>query len=103
MPPLTDLQFIDAVNNFCDLKGLVGEIIHRMQGDFRALGSSPNEAVWTMLKSKLESGLKEIANFLGTPTALGFKIPDIIRRFQADIIDRKNLNDADNFIARMEA
>jgi len=101
MTPLTDLQFIDVVNNFCDLKGLVGEIIHRLQGDFRALVSRPNEAAWAALKSKLEHGLEEIANLLGKPAVLEFKIPELIRRFQADIIDRKNLTDADNFVARM--
>jgi len=103
MEPLTDLQFIDVVNNFCDLKGLVGEIIHRMQGEFKKPIPHTNEELPAVLKNKFEGGLQEISNLLGTHAAHHFKIQDLIRRFQADIIDQKKIRNAPDFIGEVKA
>ena len=37
MKPLNDIQLVDVIHNFCSVKGLVGEIFHRLKGEVRQL------------------------------------------------------------------
>ncbi|MEK6288722.1 MAG: hypothetical protein AABO57_23645 [Acidobacteriota bacterium] len=103
MLPLTDLQFTDVFNNLCNLRGLIDETIHRVQGVFRTLLSKPNPDSTTLsaMRDHLESGLKKIVSLLGDAKDAKSRGQEVIQRFEKEILDQEAFGDSLDFLSRI--
>lgn len=99
--PLNELQFVDVVNNLCDVRGLLGEVIHSIQGKFRDLKVNQVPVNDPAIRSALQQSLQEIANLLGNSEEVEIKQDEILRSFDREVVG--GATDLDAFlIARGE-
>lgn len=101
MNPLTDLQLADIITNFCNIRGLIDEVIHRIQGSFRQFINSPKDVDWNNIKGKLRHGLLEIAAILPTGSLNAQKINDILDRFKQECEAPNKTAETINFVQRI--
>lgn len=87
MESLTDLQFVDIFNNLCNVRGLIGGAIHKMQGQFRDLGRARENDLDQKRKALFEDGLREILTLLGDDSERLAKKEILLGRFQTEIIE----------------
>jgi hypothetical protein len=85
MESLTDLQFVDIFNNLCNVRGLIGGAIHKMQGQFRDFGRARENDLNQRRKALFESGLDEIVSLLGGDAQVRKEI--LLSRFQTEVIE----------------
>lgn len=87
MNSLTDLQFVDVFNNLCNVRGLIGGAIHKMQGQFRDLGRAKENDLDQRRKALFENGLHEILTLLGDDSERLSRKEILVSRFQTEIIE----------------
>ncbi len=100
MEPLTDLQLTDVVTNLCNMRGLIGEVVHRVQGEIRSLLKSDSASAGEVIKARVKDSLDEIVNLLGKGLDGTSKKQLILRRFQEEIQAKNQLRDAVAFVER---
>lgn len=98
MSPLNDMQLADVVANLCDLRGLIGEAVHRIQGELRSMLEAGGEVAVPAMSGKIEAGLDEIVNLLGRGIEATSKKQSIIRRFLEEIIEKNRPRAAVAFV-----
>lgn len=99
--PLTDLQLADIITNFCNVSGLVDEVIHRIQGTLRRLLGEKPAQLDQLMEQELKKGLLEIAGILPSGSLNQGRMDSVIDRFWKECIKAQKLSDAINFISRV--
>ncbi len=100
---LSDIQMDDILINFCDLKGQIGEIIHRAKNNINKIDQSSAQAIKIKYISEIiKVTLDDIFNLLGTiPDSEGVKayVFDVLN---TKIISENNLAEATAFMTNHE-
>jgi hypothetical protein len=83
MRALDDMELTDVLTCFCDAKGLVDEVIHRVQGKIRELLSSKLESI-VAIEDAYKSGLQEIIALLPANAWNRFDLNTLLERFHRE-------------------
>jgi hypothetical protein len=65
LKPLTDLQLLDIINNYCDIKNIIGDIFHKYRGSIATSLRESEDKRWESLKRILTECLNEVIRLLG--------------------------------------
>ncbi|MCI0603399.1 hypothetical protein L0156_10340 [bacterium] len=101
IPPLTDIQQMDIINNFCNVKGLVSEVVHRIKGSFWNLLNERNQNTWKFMQAELRRGLNEIERLLATYSGSKVALDRIQDRFISEIVYKNDFTGVISFVERV--
>ncbi|MBK7410921.1 MAG: hypothetical protein IPJ40_24360 [Saprospirales bacterium] len=92
IPPLNPIQFADIVHNYCHVKGLVGELFHRLKGQVREIfNGSGIDTGQSRIRESLDRGFAELKSLLQEhPNALS-EVAQI--EINLKIIDEDNIKE----------
>ena len=100
---LSDIQMDDILINFCDLKGQIGEIIHRAKNNINKIDQSLElNLIIKYISNIIRGTLDDIFNLLGNISdSSGIKeyLYDVLN---TKIITNKNLDEATEFMKKHE-
>jgi len=98
MEALTDLQFFDILNNFCDVKGLIAERIHQLKNQCRVLFD--NQEAKDHVKDQVIKVFDEIAGLIGEKSEAATKRKSLISRLDLEPLSESTI---DSFLTSSEA
>jgi len=98
---LTDLQLTDILTNFCNVRGLIDEAIHRIQGALRQALNYPTDTLQKLMEEELNKGFVEIATLLPTGFLNQKRIESLIDRFRNECVKGNKFSDVINFVGRV--
>lgn len=101
-PPLNDMQLIDLIYNYCNAKGQVGEIIHKLKGEIAEIlnGNGLKEKKNRQSISVLQKGLNDVSKIIPNSDSSRSLMQNIVNEFKTTIENNYSL--AEIFLQKHE-
>lgn len=87
--PLTNLQFADVFNNFCDVRGLISESVHKLKNQCRTAFIQPEPEVGRRLRGQVVKVFDEIVELLGGTQGASLTRDQLLSEVDFEVADER--------------